>query len=199
MMMTRVPELIPFLGSQPARDVSHKPGARLPLLSARPAVTFPARRPVPISLPDEQRHDGCEQFARDCYPTSSRYVASFSSRNQATVDSDTTPDPELHPDGTDRIYAAVSNPCYFLMSLYCVAHSWSVCANMTSPIKPKYITYRNALEYDRATTIGNTHENFGEDRTRFPGDMLADRQTDRQTDRHGHHNTPLPNRGRSNN
>ena len=28
------------------------------------------------------------------------YVASFSSRNQATVDSDTTPDPELHPDGT---------------------------------------------------------------------------------------------------
>ena len=35
----RVPELIPVLGSQPAGDVSHKPGARLPLLSARPAVT----------------------------------------------------------------------------------------------------------------------------------------------------------------
>jgi len=35
----RVPELIPVLGSQPACDVSHKPGARLPLLSARPAVT----------------------------------------------------------------------------------------------------------------------------------------------------------------
>ena len=33
-----VPELIPVLGSQPAGDVSHKPGARLPLLSARPAV-----------------------------------------------------------------------------------------------------------------------------------------------------------------
>jgi len=30
------------LGSQPAGD-SHKPGGRLPLLSARPAVTFPAR------------------------------------------------------------------------------------------------------------------------------------------------------------
>ena len=28
-----------FLGSQPAGDVSHKPGGRLPLLSARPAVT----------------------------------------------------------------------------------------------------------------------------------------------------------------
>jgi len=29
----RVPELIPVLGSQPAGDVSHKPGGRLPLLS----------------------------------------------------------------------------------------------------------------------------------------------------------------------
>jgi len=35
----RVPQLIPTLGSQPAGDVSHKPGSRLPLLSARPAVT----------------------------------------------------------------------------------------------------------------------------------------------------------------
>ena len=35
----RVPELISVLGSQPAGDVSHKPGGRLPLLSARPAVT----------------------------------------------------------------------------------------------------------------------------------------------------------------
>jgi len=35
----RVPELIPVLGSQPAGDVSHKPGGTLPLLSARPAVT----------------------------------------------------------------------------------------------------------------------------------------------------------------
>jgi len=36
----RVPELIPVLGNQPAGDVSHKPGGRLPLLSARPAVTL---------------------------------------------------------------------------------------------------------------------------------------------------------------
>ena len=35
----RVPQLIPVLGSQPAGDVNHKPGGRLPLLSARPAVT----------------------------------------------------------------------------------------------------------------------------------------------------------------
>jgi len=36
----RVPELIPVLGNQPAGGVSHKPGGRLPLLSARPAVTL---------------------------------------------------------------------------------------------------------------------------------------------------------------
>ena len=36
----RIPELIPVLGSQPAGDVSHKPDGRLPLLSARHAVTL---------------------------------------------------------------------------------------------------------------------------------------------------------------
>jgi len=36
----RVPGLIPVLGSQLAGDISHKPGCRLPLLSARPAVTL---------------------------------------------------------------------------------------------------------------------------------------------------------------
>ena len=35
----RVPKLILVLGSQPAGDVSRKPGCRLPLLSARPTVT----------------------------------------------------------------------------------------------------------------------------------------------------------------
>jgi len=47
----RVPELIPVLGSQPAGDVSHKPGGRLPLLSARlqlPSQTL--RGLLPISL-----------------------------------------------------------------------------------------------------------------------------------------------------
>jgi len=44
--------------------VSHKPGGRLPLLSAGPAVT-PAtlKRAATISLLGEQRHSGCEQFA----------------------------------------------------------------------------------------------------------------------------------------
>jgi len=53
----RVPELIPVLGSQPARNVSHKSGGRPPLLSDRPAVT-PA-----ILLLGEHGHSGCEQFA----------------------------------------------------------------------------------------------------------------------------------------
>ena len=35
----RVPELIPVLGSQSAGDVNHTPDGRLPLPSARPAVT----------------------------------------------------------------------------------------------------------------------------------------------------------------
>ena len=30
--------MMPVLGSQPAGDVSHKPGGSLPLLSTRPAV-----------------------------------------------------------------------------------------------------------------------------------------------------------------
>ena len=66
----RVPELIPVLGSQPAGDVSHKPGGRLPLLSARLAVT-PAtlKRAATNFAFGEQRHDGREQFAYDCYPT----------------------------------------------------------------------------------------------------------------------------------
>ena len=65
-------------GSQPAGDVSHKPGGRLPLLFARPAVT-PAT--LSISLLGEQRHDGCEQFAQDCYPTTLRLLLrSFSDR-----------------------------------------------------------------------------------------------------------------------
>jgi len=34
----KVPELILVLGSQPAGDFCHKPGGRLPLLSARLAV-----------------------------------------------------------------------------------------------------------------------------------------------------------------
>jgi len=32
--------MILILGSQPVCDVSHEPGGRLPLLSARPAVTL---------------------------------------------------------------------------------------------------------------------------------------------------------------
>jgi len=60
----KVPELIAVLGSQSAGDVSHKPGGRLPLLSARLRLPpQPLRWLLPVSLLGEQRHDGCKQFA----------------------------------------------------------------------------------------------------------------------------------------
>jgi len=59
-----VPELIPVLGSQPAGDVSHKPGGTLhyfpPGLQLPPQ---PLRGLLPILLLGEQRHNGFEQFA----------------------------------------------------------------------------------------------------------------------------------------
>ena len=39
-----VQDLIPVLGSQLAGDASHKPGGKLPLLSARPTVTIATLR-----------------------------------------------------------------------------------------------------------------------------------------------------------
>jgi len=67
----RVPELIPVLGSEPAGEVSHKPGGIgchyfPPGLQLPPQ---PLRGLLPILLLGEQRHNGCEQFAQDCYPT----------------------------------------------------------------------------------------------------------------------------------
>jgi len=59
----RVPELIPVLGSQPAGDVSHKPGGRLPLLPGLQLPPQPLRRLLLILLLCEQTHDECEQFA----------------------------------------------------------------------------------------------------------------------------------------
>ena len=53
----RVPEPIPVLVSQPAGDVSHKPGGR-PQLPPQPL-----RGLLPVLLLGEQRHDGCEQLA----------------------------------------------------------------------------------------------------------------------------------------
>ena len=56
-----VPELIPVLGSQPAGDVSHKPGHYfLPGLQLPPQ---PLRWLLPVLLLGEQRHNGCDQFA----------------------------------------------------------------------------------------------------------------------------------------
>jgi len=47
-----VPELIPVLGSQHAGDVSHKLGGRLPLLSARPAVTLATLKTAATNFAD---------------------------------------------------------------------------------------------------------------------------------------------------
>ena len=46
----RVPELIPVLGSQPAGDVSHKPGGGLLILSARPTVNLTALKRAATNL-----------------------------------------------------------------------------------------------------------------------------------------------------
>jgi len=59
----RVPELIPVLCSQPADDVSHKPGGRLPPGLQLPLQPLRGLLLLPILLLGEQRHDGCEQFA----------------------------------------------------------------------------------------------------------------------------------------
>jgi len=64
-----VPELIPVHCSQPAGDVSHKPGGRLPITFRQacsyppPAGPQPLRGLLLILLLGERRHDGCEQFA----------------------------------------------------------------------------------------------------------------------------------------
>jgi len=65
--------MIPVLGSQPASDVSHKPGVGCHYFP--PGLQLPSqplRGLLPILLLGEQRNDGHEQFAQDCYSTASR-------------------------------------------------------------------------------------------------------------------------------
>jgi len=55
---------VPVFVSQPAGDVSHKPGSRLPLLTPGLQLPLqPLKGLLPVSLLGEQRHDECEQFA----------------------------------------------------------------------------------------------------------------------------------------
>ena len=54
--------MIPVVECQPAGDVSHKPGGRLPLYFP-PGPSQPLRGLLPVSLLTEKRHDECEQFA----------------------------------------------------------------------------------------------------------------------------------------
>ena len=56
----------------PQVTISHPPGSRLPLLSARPAVTFPAaEHHFPLAGTKlyclVTKAHGCEQLAQDCY------------------------------------------------------------------------------------------------------------------------------------
>ena len=114
----RVPELIPFLGSQPAGDVSHKPGGRLPLLSARPAVT-------PATL------KGCYQFCclvnRGTMGVNSLPKTVTRQRRHC----DLNPDPSApesrtlttrlpsHPFSWDQVYVSVRfNPPAALLPIY---------------------------------------------------------------------------------
>jgi len=92
----RVPELITVLGSQPAGDVSHKPGGRLPYFPPSLQLTpQPLIGMLPSLLFGEQRHDGCEQFAQDCYQTASRLQ--FEPRPSAPESSTLTTRLSSHP------------------------------------------------------------------------------------------------------
>jgi len=58
---------VPVLGSQP--------GGRLPFFPPGPQLPpQPLRGLLPFLLLSEQMHNGCEQFAEDCYPTASRLL-----------------------------------------------------------------------------------------------------------------------------
>jgi len=59
----------------------------------------PLRGLLPISLLGEQRHDGCEQFAQDCYPTALRLRCEpkpFCARVQHANHSATEPHIHIH-------------------------------------------------------------------------------------------------------
>jgi len=76
------PELIPVSRQSARRWHIHEPSGRLPLLSARPAVTFPARehhRPLAgtkLSCLVTEAH-GCEQFAQSHYLAAEWQVIKF--------------------------------------------------------------------------------------------------------------------------
>ena len=65
--------MITVLGSQPAGDVSHKPGGGCHYFPPGPQLPpQPLRGLLPILLLGKQRHNECEQFAWDRYPTTLR-------------------------------------------------------------------------------------------------------------------------------
>ena len=118
-------------------------------------------------------------------------VSNITSKTKTSTSqiSDSAPSPVLPPGGSATVYAMGIDPCYSLLSHYCVAYSW--------PLKHDVIHrtgstlhIAKSLNEDRAPATGNTHKNCDAIKPAYT-DMLADRQTDR----HGHYNTLL---GRSN-
>ena len=110
-----VPELIPVLCSQPAGDMSHKLGDRLPLLSARPAVTLTTlNRAATSFIAGWTEAWWREQFAQDCYPTAS-WLRSEPRPWCAWVSSTLTTRLLSHPSdslGTDKGRTFIS--CYYV-------------------------------------------------------------------------------------
>jgi len=62
----RAAELIPVLGSQPAGDLSHKSGGRLPLLSARHAVTLATLKRAAINLYSVKNRENESEALKYC-------------------------------------------------------------------------------------------------------------------------------------
>ena len=60
----RVPELIPVLGSQPAGDVSHKPGSRLPYFP--PVLVTPATLKRAATRAYSKEFFGVHNFKSSC-------------------------------------------------------------------------------------------------------------------------------------
>jgi len=78
--------MIPVLGSQPACDVSHKAGGRMPLLSTRHAVTpKPLRGLLPISLLGQtDGRTNTRPFRKPCF---TYYAGSVKNNGERSVGS----------------------------------------------------------------------------------------------------------------
>ena len=110
-----------------------------------------------------------------------------------------TPPPVLPPGellAACNVYSYACEP--HCLSLAATTSSLSLCAKMTSFIKPEIrnISLRRQRRTEPRPYVTWT-KIFGEDRTCNCKGMMAHRQTHRQTDRHAYRSTPLSYWGRS--